>query len=184
MRCRLFLTRAALCADQQIGQRQNFRARDHDAREEHDERQRPSGRRPQQHDALHDGVGLGAGGRGGRQHRQQVGRDVADCRGDQKGPGALETGALAENQVLVAARASPFVPRPERAAKAVRKPRSCACRSASRWARPRSRGFPGRAIVAVARRISRLPPIRSVPILLAGRSSPASRPAEKPALPA
>ena len=76
---------------------------------EHDERQRPAGRRPEQHDALQDGVGLGAGGRGRRQHRKDVCRDVADRRGDQKGPGALEAGRLAERELLVAARTAPFV---------------------------------------------------------------------------
>ena len=76
---------------------------------EHDERQRPAGRRPEQHDALQDGVGLGPGGRGRRQHRQEVGRDVADRRGDQERPGALDAGGLAEGELLVAARAAPFV---------------------------------------------------------------------------
>ncbi len=49
------------------------------------------------------------GGRGRGQHRQEVGRDVADRRGDQEGPGALEAGGLAELECLAAARAVPFV---------------------------------------------------------------------------
>src|SRR5262245_2846503 len=97
---------APLDADQQVDERQDLGARDHDARDEHDQGERPSGRGPEELDALQDRVRVAPGGRAGRHHREDVGRDAADRSRNEASPGALQARGLAEGELLVAARAA------------------------------------------------------------------------------
>src|SRR5205809_2001649 len=107
------LDRAPLHGDEKVDERRDLRARDHDARDEDDERERPPGGRPEEDDALQDRVGVAARRRDRREHREDVGRDVADRRGDEERPGALDARRLAEGELVAAARAAPLV-RPRR----------------------------------------------------------------------
>ena len=140
---------------------------------EHDERQRPAGRRPEEHDALHDGVGLGAGGGGRRQHRQEVRRDVADRRGDQERPGALQAVRLAEARAPrrsagSALRRAPGAGRESRPqASQLCRPCCIAVTAAALTTSPRQ------PVSAARRRARPSPPTRSAPTPRAGRSSPA-----------
>ena len=72
-------------------------------------RERPPGRRPEEHDALQDGVGVLARGGDGGHHREQVGRQVADGGGDQERQRALQGVPFPEAQFLAAARTAPFL---------------------------------------------------------------------------
>src|SRR5882724_394393 len=103
------LDRAPLHGDEKVDERRDLRARDHDARDEDDERERPAGGRPEEDDALQDRVGVAARRRDRREHREDVGRDVADRRGDEERPGALDARRLAEGELVAAARAAPLV---------------------------------------------------------------------------
>ena len=86
----LFLDRAALHRDQQIGERENLSQRNHDARDENDQRQRPRARLVQEDHAADDGVEFGRSQRRRAEHRQGVGRYVADRRCDQQRPSVLD----------------------------------------------------------------------------------------------
>src|SRR5499433_430378 len=72
---------AALDRDEEIGEGHQLAERDHHARHQHGEGQRPRPRGVEEHHAAHDGVGIGRAQRGSGEHGQHVGGDVADgCR--------------------------------------------------------------------------------------------------------
>ena len=160
-----------------------LRARDHDAGEQHDQRQRPAGRRPEQHDALQDGVGLGAR-RGGRGHAPAAG-----SRGCSRCAAAIRNAqvrcrlvGLAKLELLAAARAVPFRPRRAPDARAGRRLRSSADRVCMALAAVALIAPASASRGAGGRRAARPPlPIRRAPTLHAHRSSPASRRAGRPA---
>ncbi len=85
--------RAALHGDQEIDERHELPERDHHARDQHDQRERPRSRRVEKRHSAQDRVALGGSQRGRVQHRQHVGRDVADGRGDDERPGRLDRAA-------------------------------------------------------------------------------------------
>src|SRR5215831_5582825 len=81
---------AALDRDEEIGEGHQLAERNHHARHQHGEGQWPRSRGVEEHHAAHDGVGVGRAQRGGGEHGQNVGGDVADGRGDHERPRALD----------------------------------------------------------------------------------------------
>src|SRR5215813_12529487 len=96
---------ATLHRDEQIGEGHQLAERNHHARHQHREGQRPRARGVEKHHAAHDGVGIGRSERGGAEHGQHVGRDVADSRGDHERPRALDGLTTAPRQLRAATRA-------------------------------------------------------------------------------
>src|SRR5882724_2958936 len=97
----------ALHGDQEVRQRDQLPERDHDAGHEYDDGQRPRARRVEKNCATHDGVGIGRYDGVGPQHREDIGRDVANGRGDEERPRALDGIAAAPLELAAAARAVP-----------------------------------------------------------------------------
>src|SRR5215831_2762667 len=96
---------AALDRDEQVREGHQLTERDHDARHQHGEGKWPRARGVEEHHATHDGVGIGRAQRGGGEHGQHVGRDVADSRGDHERPRALDGLTTAPRQLRAATRA-------------------------------------------------------------------------------
>src|SRR5262252_6098124 len=94
---------AALDRDEEIGEGHQLAERDHHARHQHGEGQRPRPRGVEEHHAAHDGVGIGRAQGGGGEHGQHVGGDVADGRGDHERPRALDGLMTAPRQLGAAA---------------------------------------------------------------------------------
>src|ERR1019366_7809344 len=99
------LDRTLLYADQQIGERHQLAQGNHDARDQHQERERPRSRGVEKRHAAQDGVTLGARGCGRVEHRQHVGRNVADGRGDEQRPGGPDRAMAADLELLATAAA-------------------------------------------------------------------------------
>src|SRR5499433_265451 len=95
----------ALDRDEEIGEGHQLAERDHHARHQHGEGQRPRSGGVEEHHAAHDGVGIGRAQRGGGEHRQHVGGDVADGCRDHERPRALDGLVTAPRQLRAAARA-------------------------------------------------------------------------------
>ena len=178
---RVVLDRPALRGDEQVGQRQDLRARDHDAREEHDQRQRPS-----------------------RSATTAARRLAGWCRTRRRRPWSWSTREerwpgcnrpprrsgrptcagswpACERPAPRRSAGSALRPRPARDARAGRRSRSSAGPAASRSGRPDSRRSLGHAVRRQRRAALRPPPIGSFPTPRADRNSPASRPAGRPA---
>src|SRR5215470_7657516 len=94
---------AALNRDEEIGEGHQLAERNHHARHQHGEGERPRSRRVQEHHAAHDGVGIGRAQRGGGEHGQHVGGDVADGCRDHERPRALDGFMTARRQLGSAA---------------------------------------------------------------------------------
>src|SRR5215472_5272208 len=95
----------ALDRDEEIGEGHQLAERDHHARHQHGEGQRPRSGGVEEHHAAHDGVGIGRAQRGGGEHGQHVGGDVADGCRDHERPRALDGLVTAPRQLRAAARA-------------------------------------------------------------------------------
>src|SRR5215831_4312905 len=94
---------APLHRDEEIGEGHQLAEGDHHARHQHGEGQWPRSRGVEEHHAAHDGVGVGRAQRGGGEHGQHVGGDVADGRGDHERPRALDGLMTAPRQLGAAA---------------------------------------------------------------------------------
>ena len=95
---------------QQVGEREQLRQRHDDARDEHDQREVPRARAPEEHDPAQDRVALRPEQRARLHDRQDVRRHVEDVRGDHQRPGATEAVGLAQVERGAAARAGACVP--------------------------------------------------------------------------
>src|SRR5262249_37613939 len=93
----------ALDCDEEVGEGHQLPKGNHHARYEHGEGERPRARGVEEHHAAHDGVGVGRAQRGGGEHGQHVGGDVADGRGDHERPRALDGLMPAPRQLGAAA---------------------------------------------------------------------------------
>ena len=101
-------------------ERHDLADRDHDARHEHDQRERPRPARVQVDDAGHDRVATGRHERRRREHRKQIRRHIQHRRRDEQRPRALDRVLAPEVELLAATRAMPRRLRASRAARRAR----------------------------------------------------------------
>src|SRR5215813_10935976 len=95
----------ALDRDEEIGEGHQLAERDHHARHQHREGQRPRSGGVEEHHAAHDGVRIGRAQGSGGEHGQHVGRDVTNGRRNHERPRALYGLMTPPRQLGAAARA-------------------------------------------------------------------------------